>query len=53
MFDLSNEEIMTSIAKKLGEGSITAEEAEKLLNTVARFEERVSFPNHVHPKQSQ
>lgn len=36
-----NDKILTSVAQLLSEGKIDAEAAGKLLNTVARFEERV------------
>lgn len=41
MLDSSNEKLLVAISTLLSEGKIDAEAAGKLLNTAARFEERV------------
>lgn len=41
-FAASNADILSALASQLQSGKLTAEEASKLLNTVARFEERVT-----------
>lgn len=37
-----NLQILSAVATQLANGKLTSEEAAKLLNTVARFEERVN-----------
>lgn len=41
MFKQANEDLLSSISTQLKEGKMDAEAASKLLNTIARFEERV------------
>lgn len=40
-FTKANAQLLESVANKLTEGNITLDDVNKLLNTVARFEERV------------
>lgn len=47
-FTNANAQLLESVAKQLAEGHISLDEFNKLLNTVARFEERVEA-NSIRP----
>jgi hypothetical protein len=46
MFGKAEEQILAAIATQLAEGKTTPDEISKLLNTLARFEERINSMDH-------